>query len=480
MKILFLSISVFVCLTSADNDKHLNEACNKDADCMNSWAYCSSEKKCKCMDGFSSNQDDTLCTYPKRNCPEYLDKDLVPVGREPTSKRVPCEAGYTVNDDGQQTIVDSNCTIGEFCFIHSTNSFTSDGFLAGHCCPTKPLAAVTIDANICPTVTKTVGSCPSSDNDPESCQTKTHECNDVIPDSVTTSCCPLPCQSGLMVDGTGRCYNYLSFGDKCEHTAQCPTDYECFTNSSDKEKTCQIPLKKEDKPKLNKKLNEQCDRDSDCMNAYAHCSSSKKCMCSDEYPQSPEGTCKPSGFYCPGYIIPMGNEERLKAMPAGEPCETGLFDNDGKLMLGKSNCSSSSAFCFLHSNVLSGYGMLYGHCCPLPPQGSNYKLTQACPTLGGIGGRCPSSGDHGTCPDKTHKCFDDIPFSQNKSCCPLSCPEGSFEIAGTDKCFTKKVDHERCQYAAECPADRACYVPTTSSTREQICATPPVGKVMHH
>jgi len=198
------------------------------------------------------------------------------------------------------------------------------------------------------------------------------------------------------------------------------------------------------------------------MNTWSYCSQSKldvkvkKCACIDGFSANSEKKCKPNQPFCPSFILENDtviSQNPINTIP--QPCQTGfILDREGK-KVPSTNCTKSSDFCFIHSNAFTEDGLPFGHCCPKPAD-PKVKLSIGCPTTDTTCLTCPYLNNPGNCPKSSHNCYSDIPNSQIKSCCPISCRGNTFKIAGTGLCFKKKSYDDECTYDVECPDDASC------------------------
>jgi hypothetical protein len=236
LKMMLIAMLAFIGFTMADEpgqmNVHLHEKCTLHSDCYNSWAYCTNDKVCECFDGFI--EVDGNCEPKDLYCPRVDGVDPT------TDEKKSCEVGYDLEGGIRKPRNDANCSDAEFCFVHSA-SFTTEGYLFGHCCPKlTPGSSSRIDP-ICPTtpapkpdltcgLDTTTGTCDADG---------LHTCNQTIIDnSDVKSCCPVSCpdESGFLqiaIDGTGRCFSMKNEGDLCEYTAQCEGG-RCVVKGMDK------------------------------------------------------------------------------------------------------------------------------------------------------------------------------------------------------------------------------------------------------
>jgi len=235
MKILLVTFCIFISFAKAKRDKRLNEACTMDEDCMYQWSKCDPvQKKCICIEGIK--EDAGVCK-PDLFCPSFIVGNDVQV-QKPGQ---PCYSIEVDRPDGFSEQV-SNCSLNEFCFLHSYMR-TADEKIQdfGHCCPLPDSDSKITLISGCPTVNKTAGSCPDDETGQAMCPLDTHECTADIPPNQKESCCPVVClgsDDAIAVAGTGRCYNLFGQTEidnktRCDFTLQCPEKYHCVRNILD-------------------------------------------------------------------------------------------------------------------------------------------------------------------------------------------------------------------------------------------------------
>jgi hypothetical protein len=208
---------------------------------------------------------------------------------------------------------------------------------------------------------------------------------------------------------------------------------------------------------LDKKLDETCALDTDCMNSWAFCNKEKKCACIEGFVSDSVHLCKAIKTFCPSFIDE--DKKLIKQTPReGASCSALRFvQPHTRMTTQESNCTSSE-FCFLHGNAMIADGLLFGHCCPKPTS-DKIKLSLACPLNEKTGGKCPTEFSEETCPSDSHFCFAEE-YSLADSCCPLPCRgENSFLLAGTGRCMDYVYYDKECEYNAQCPLDAQCIAP---------------------